>query len=134
MPRIRALSREFIKARLNQGTSQGAAREAHNALADLSPSEIARRWGPKWVGLSGAPHVTASESHQIEKSRSHHQRNEGRDKRVERLLNNEADREKAARLRLPEPLGDRQDAHDAGVLYRATREEVYRERFEEGSP
>ncbi|HYM40665.1 MAG TPA: hypothetical protein VEY12_11100 [Thermoplasmata archaeon] len=130
----RELSRQFLKERLNRGTSQGVARDAHNALVKLSPRQIEDRWGYKWRGLSGAKPLTAEETHRIEKSRSRHQRESGRAAREEFRARTSADKKLAERLNLPEPEVDYQEAHDAGVLYRATEDEIQRQFFEEGSP
>ncbi len=126
-------SRAFIKERLARGDSAKAVREAHNALSKLTPSQIESRWGRRWKGLSGAPVTTPKEVHRVQSSLSRKERRTRKEVRAEFRIRGEAQADQARILGIPESGFDPQKAHDAGVMYRATEDERYREEFEEGS-
>lgn len=133
--RQRTLSRKFIKIRMVAGDSAEAARVAHNALVELPPSQIEKRWNGKgWNGLSGAPKVTPRGVRRIQSALSRRQRQDRKESRAFFRARSEAERREARELGLEEPVTDHQKAHDAGVKFKATHDERYREGFEEGSP
>lgn len=127
------LSRTFIKRRLVHGIGEKAAREAHNALVDLSPTEIEFRWGKAYKGLSGQPKLTPKESHRVYSALSRKERAERTEARRSTRFRTEAMRRQEEYYGR-EFTGDYQTAQDAGTMYRATHDERYREDFEEGSP
>ena len=131
---ISEATRRFVKNRLISGDSAATARKVHDLLAGLTESEAVRRWGWSAKGIVGASPVTAKEVHKIQSALSKKERAERRETRALMRIRAEADRRQAEILGLPAPSTDYQRAHDAGVVYRATHEEVFRQVFEEGSP
>ncbi|HEV2316579.1 MAG TPA: hypothetical protein VGV89_03280 [Thermoplasmata archaeon] len=127
------IRRPFIKQRLRRGTSAREIRETFNFLVKLSAEEIERRWARGWGDLSGQEPTTSSEVHRVQSALGRKARTERREARREMRLKTEATKEEFRLLGLFEPSYDAQKAHDAGVMYRATREEKFREVFVEGS-
>lgn len=139
-----SMARRFIKTRLERGDSARAIRITFNALVDLSPKEIEQTWGiPRRGGgprrtalvkLSGHASITAKEIHKIQSALGRKARKARHEVRFEFKVRRMADEAQNEALGIHEPLIDYQRAHDAGVMYRATNDERYREEFEEGSP
>jgi hypothetical protein len=127
-------SRRFVKERLARGDSAATIRRTHNFLI-AQPDSYFRtaEWG-RWHGLSGAQPLTPKEIHKIQSATGRKARVARRETRATFRLRTEAEKAEAQFLGLPEPSTNYQRAHDAGIEYRATHEERYREAFAEGSP
>jgi len=126
-------TRRFVKTRLEAGDSARTIRQTYNHIAAQPPSYFkSEEWG-RWHGLSGAEPITAKEIHRIQSATSRKVRDERRENRASMRVHTESDFKTADYLGLPEPTVDYQEAHDAGMLYRATKDERYREIFTEGS-
>jgi hypothetical protein len=127
--------REYVKIRLRRGDSSGAIRVQINYLVAQPPSFFEPRQWRRWRGLSGQKPLTAKEIHRIQSALGRKVRAERKERRLEmRLLTSSAAAMAEARGE-PGTTGDAQRAHDAGMLYRVTEDEAYKEIFEqEGSP
>lgn len=133
-------SRQYIEYKLSQGYSPSAILEAHNYLAThrttepfpveqrvyrhrkLSRADLARVYD-RWR-VHARRHPTSKEGTQ---------RAERRTRIEEKRATYRAKVEDRLGLGLPPP-PDPIRAADAGMLYRLTNEQRYREHFEEGSP
>jgi hypothetical protein len=100
----------------------------------MSPSRISARWGEDWRGLSGARPLSAKESHRIYSALGKKARLQRKERRESYHYRSKFERERAAANGLDESSVDYQEAHDAGVLYRATQDEQYREIWTRVSP
>jgi len=133
-------SRRFIEYKLSQGYSPSAIREAHNVLVshkarddfmieqrlyrhrELSEKDFTRAYD-RWR-VYARRHPGSTEAQRF---------TERRLKIAERRVNYRIKSDQRTSLGLPlppEPI----HAADAGMLYRITHDERYREWFEEGSP
>lgn len=127
------LRRLFIKKQLKQGTSAKEVRDSFNALVRSKPEQIDTRWGKFWRRLSGLAEATAKEVHKFQSSLGRLARAERKTSRAEMAARTASQKLEATILGIPEPTIDAQKAHDAGVMFRATHDEKYREKFTEGS-
>lgn len=127
-------TRNFVKERLARGDSAATIRRTHAHLISQPPSFFQNKeWG-HYKGLSGADSLSPKEIHRIQSATSRRVRGERKQARATFRARTEASKAEARYLGLPEPTSDYQKAHDAGIEYRATNDERYREQFEEGSP
>ncbi|HEY1198163.1 MAG TPA: hypothetical protein VGG32_05505 [Thermoplasmata archaeon] len=130
--------RTFIEERLLRGDSQKTVRETVNALRTNPPSYFVGENWTRWDGIRGKRNATTADVYRVydalRKSQSKTAAYAER-KRLRETWKTEtaAERDLARDLGIPEPTRNKQLAHDAGVLYKATKDERYREFFEEGS-
>jgi hypothetical protein len=133
-------SRLYLESKFSQGYSPSAVREAHNYLAGhrtqepfplekrvhghrkLSVPAVLRAYD-RWR-VFGRRHSESKEATQLQERRTRNQ---------ERLATYRDKVEQRRTLGLPAPPPPLQAA-DAGMVYRVTHEDRWREHFEEGSP
>jgi hypothetical protein len=127
--------REYVKIRLRRGDSSWAIRAQINYLVAQPPSFFESRPWKRWRGLSGRKPLTAKEIHRIQSALGRKARAERKERRLEMRLRTSSAAAIAKARGEPGTTGDAQRAHDAGILYRVTGDETYKEIFEqEGSP
>jgi len=129
--------RAFIEERLLRGDSQRTVRDAVNALRKKPAAFLDQNW-PRWSAVVGKRKVSTADVYRCyDALRKNHSKSDAyaERKRLRTAWRTEtaAERSLAQDLGIPEPTRNKQVAHDAGVLYKATRDERYREFFEEGS-
>jgi hypothetical protein len=141
MPRpIARASRQYLEFKFSQGYSPSAVRNAHNYLASnrtrepfpqeqrvyqhrtLSETDVTRAYD-RWR-VYGRRHPTSKEATQVLERRTRNQ---------ERFASYRVKVEERTSLGLPAPPSPIKAA-DAGMVYRVTHDERWKEYFEEGSP
>jgi hypothetical protein len=141
MPRpIARASRQYLEFKFSQGYSPSAVREAHNSLSrnrtrepfpqeqrvyrhrELSARDVTRAYD-RWR-VYARRHPDSKESTQFLERRTRNQ---------ERIATYRVKVEQRESLGLPPPPPPIKAA-DAGMVYRITHEERWKEHFEEGSP
>jgi hypothetical protein len=132
------IARAFIEERLLRGDSQKTVRDTVNALRRHPATYFVGESWTRWQGIRGRRKITTEDVYRVynalRKNRSKTTAYTER-KRLRETWKTETAAERALALDLgvPEPTRDKQLAHDAGILYKATKDERYREFFEEGS-
>jgi hypothetical protein len=126
--------RRFIKERLGRGDSARTVRLTVEHLVAQPKTFFATAEWRRWKALRGERPPSPADIHRVQSALGRKMREERKIVRAEFRGRTEADRNEALILGLEEPRVDFQAAHDAGILYRATHDEHYREVFTEGSP